>query len=43
MSMSTRFNLKFVHTFSKKRHPRKLQVTQISTKKVSTVIYTEGG
>ena len=44
MGTSTRFNLKFLHTFSKKkRHPKKLQFTQISTKKVNVVIYTEGG
>ena len=39
---STRFNLKFLRVFlKKKRHSGKLQFT-FFTKKVSTVIYTEG-
>ena len=41
-STSTRFNWKFLRVLSKKRHLGKLYFT-FFTKKVSTVIYTEGG
>ena len=42
MSTSTRFNWKFLRVLSKKSHLGKLYFT-FFTKKVSTVIYTEGG
>ena len=44
MSTSTRFNLKFLHTFSKKKDTREsFNLLKFLPKKVSVVIYTEGG
>ena len=41
-STSTKFNLKFLLLFSKKKAPESF-ILLFFTKKVSTVIYTEGG
>ena len=42
-SMSATFKLKILGVFSKNIHSRKFHFLYFNTKKVSTVIYTEGG